>query len=164
MTLIGSDVVQIDASRPCHCSECGNRTPGAQTRQNRDENGHLRKMGLAHSGSADYRWPDCRMDDRMMRDEIWSAAVAFADAHMREAGRQSWDDSDWSAMVEEFDRLCPPLELIPTAVIRAEVNKRLAAESPKHKILRACVGCGAMLGARERRKACPKCKNRNPRK
>ena len=101
---------------------------------------------------------------RMTRDEIWSAAVAFADAHMRDAGRKSWDDSDWAAMVEEFDRLCPPLELIPTAVIRAEVNKRLAAESPKHKTLRPCAGCGAMLGARERRKACPKCGKRNPRK
>jgi hypothetical protein len=31
-------------------------------------------------------------------------------------------------MVEEFDRLCPPLELIPTAVIRSEVNRRLAAK------------------------------------
>ena len=99
----------------------------------------------------------------MTRDEIWSAAVSYADAHMRDAGRKSWDDSDWAAMVEGFDRLCPPLELIPTAVIRSEVNRRTAAESPKHKILRACTGCGAMLGARERRKPCLKCGARNTR-
>ena len=97
----------------------------------------------------------------MTRDEIWTAAIALADAHMRDAGRTAWNDSDWAAA--EFDRLCPPLELIPTAVIRAEVNRRLAAESPKHKILRACTGCGAMMGARERRKACPKCGARSPR-
>jgi len=99
----------------------------------------------------------------MTRDEIWNAAVAFADAHMRDVGRKSWDDSDWAAMVAEFDRLCPPLELIPTAVIRSEVNKRTARESPKHKTLRPCAHCGAMLGARERRKACPKCGARNSR-
>jgi hypothetical protein len=98
-----------------------------------------------------------------MRDEIWYAAIAVADAHMSDAGRKYWDDSDWAAMIAEFDGLCPPLELMPTAVIRSEVNRRTAAESPKHKILRACVGCGAMLGARERRKACPKCGARNPR-
>jgi hypothetical protein len=56
------------------------------------------------------------------------------------------------------------LTLMPTPVIRAEVNRRTAAESPKRKSLRACVGCGAMLGARERRLPCPKCKARNPRK
>ena len=100
----------------------------------------------------------------LTRDEIWSAAIAFAHAHMREAGRQSWYDSDWAAMVEEFDRLCPPLELIPTAVIRAEVNRRTAKDHPKPRTLRPCVHCSAMLGARERRKACPKCKKRNPRK
>ena len=101
------------------------------------------------------------MDDQMTRDEIWSAAIACADAHMRDADRQSWDDSDWAAMVEEFDRLCPPLELIPTAVIRSEVNRRLAAKHPKPRKLEPCAGCGAMLGARERRKACPKCGARN---
>jgi rubrerythrin len=99
----------------------------------------------------------------MMRDEIRTASIALADAHMRGAGRKSWDNSDWAAMVEEFDRLCPPLELIPTAVIRSEVNRRTARESPKHKTLRPCAGCGAMLGARERRKPCPKCGARNPR-
>ena len=99
----------------------------------------------------------------MDRDEIWNASITFADVHMRIAGRKAWDDSDWAAMVEEFDRLCPPLELIPTAVIRCEVNRRTAAESPKHKTLRPCAGCGFMLGARERRKACPKCGSRQPR-
>ena len=100
----------------------------------------------------------------MTRDEIWSAAVAYADAHMRDAGRKSWDDSDWAAMIAEFDRLCPPLELIPTAVIRAEVNRRTARESPKPKTMRPCASCGAMLGARERRLPCPQCGARNLRK
>jgi hypothetical protein len=100
----------------------------------------------------------------MTRDEIWTAAIALADAHMRNAGRTAWDDSDWAAMVAEFNRLCPPLELIPTAVIRSEVNKRTARESPKHKSLRPCAGCGVMLGARERRLPCPFCGKRNPRK
>jgi len=100
----------------------------------------------------------------MTRDEIWTAAVAFADAHMRDAGRKSWDDSDWTVMVAEFDRLCPPLELMPTAAIRAECNRRTAKEHPQPRKLEPCAGCGAMLGARERRKACPKCGARNPRK
>lgn len=100
----------------------------------------------------------------MMRDEIWTAAIACADEHMRSVGRKSWDDSDWAAMVEEFDRLCPPLELIPTAVIRAEVNRRVSRDNPKPKSKRPCVVCGAMLGARERRKACAYCGKRNPRK
>ena len=99
----------------------------------------------------------------MTRDEIWNAAVSCADAHMRDAGRTAWDDSDWAAMIAEFDRLCPPLELIPTAVIRAEVNRRTARETPKPKTKRPCVGCGAMLGARERRLPCPQCGKRNPR-
>ena len=99
----------------------------------------------------------------MTRDEIWTAAVAFADAHMRKAGRKSWDYSDWAAMVAEFDRLCPPLEMMPTAVIRAECNRRTAKEHPQPRKLEPCAGCGTMLGARERRKACPKCGARNPR-
>ena len=98
----------------------------------------------------------------MTRDEIWTAAVAFADAHMRDAGRKAWDDNDWAAMVEEFDRLCPPLELIPTAVIRAEVNRRLPHKPKKP---RPCAWCGALrAGARESRKPCANCGKRNPRK
>ena len=61
-------------------------------------------------------------------------------------------------------RICtPPLELMPTAVIRAEVNRRTAKEHPQPRKLEPCAGCGTMLGARERRKACPKCGARNPR-
>jgi hypothetical protein len=56
------------------------------------------------------------------------------------------------------------LKPMPTPVIRAEVNRRTAAEHPQPRKLEPCAGCGAMLGARERRKACPKCKKRNPRK
>ena len=100
---------------------------------------------------------------KMMRDEIWNSAIAFADAHMCDAGRKSWDDSDWAAMIEEFDRLCPPLDLIPTAVIRCEVNRRTTKEHPKPRKLEPCVCCGTMLGVRERRLPCPKCGGRNPR-
>ena len=97
----------------------------------------------------------------MTRDEIWTAALAFADAHMRDAGRTSLDDSDFAAMVEEFDRLCPSLELMPTAAIRAEVNRRLPHKPKKP---RACAQCGAMrAGARESRLPCPNCGKRNPR-
>jgi hypothetical protein len=98
------------------------------------------------------------------RESIWTAAVAYADEHMRSAGRKAWDDSDWCAMVAEFDRLCPPLELLPTAQIRAEVNRRTAHDHPKPKRKKGCVGCGLLLGARERRTACPMCGARNPRK
>ena len=99
----------------------------------------------------------------MTREEMWRASVAAGDQSMREAGRKSWNDDDWRALVVEFDRLSPPLELMPTAVIRAEVNRRTARESPKPKIKRPCVGCGVMLGARERRLPCLQCGARNPR-
>jgi hypothetical protein len=56
------------------------------------------------------------------------------------------------------------LKPMPMPVIRAEVNRRLSAEHPQPRKLEPCVGCGVMLGARERRKACPNCGARNPRK
>lgn len=56
------------------------------------------------------------------------------------------------------------LEPIPTPVIRAEVNRRTAKEHPQPRKLEPCAGCGAMLGARERRLPCPNCGKRNPRK
>ena len=56
------------------------------------------------------------------------------------------------------------LTQIDTPTLRAEVNRRTAKEHPQAKVMRPCVGCGAMLGARERRKPCPKCGARNPRK
>ena len=98
----------------------------------------------------------------MTRDEIWTAAIAFADAHMRKGGRKSWDDTDWSAMVAEFDRLCPPMELVPTSIIRAEVNRRVARETPKGKSLLPCAWCGTPLGTRERRGRCTTCKRTQP--
>lgn len=56
------------------------------------------------------------------------------------------------------------LEPMPTPVIRAEVNRRTSKEHPQPRKLEPCAGCGAMLGARERRKACPNCGARSPRK
>jgi hypothetical protein len=55
------------------------------------------------------------------------------------------------------------LEPMPTPVIRAECNRRTAKEHPQPRKLEPCAGCGAMLGARERRKTCPQCGKRNPR-
>ena len=53
---------------------------------------------------------------------------------------------------------------MPTPVIRAEVNRRTAREHPQPRKLEPCVGCGAMLGARERRLPCVNCGKKNPRK
>ena len=55
------------------------------------------------------------------------------------------------------------LSSIPTPILRTEINRRLAATSPKPKSLAPCVGCQAPLSARERRKPCPHCGARNPR-
>jgi hypothetical protein len=99
--------------------------------------------------------------DVMTREEIWTAAITAGDRSMQSAGRAAWNSDDWTAMVEEFDRLCPPLELMPTAQIRAEVNKRVGREHPKPKRLKPCAKCGQLLGARERRLPCPGCGARN---
>jgi predicted RNA-binding Zn-ribbon protein involved in translation (DUF1610 family) len=106
-------------------------------------------MGLAHSGGDHHRRPDCWMADRMT--DLAGVTLSV----LKEAAQDAQVRAEiWRAQ----------LEPMPTPVIRAEVNRRTAAESPKHKSLRACVGCGAMLGARERRLPCPKCGARNPRK
>lgn len=55
------------------------------------------------------------------------------------------------------------LSRIPTAELRAEINRRLARQSPKPKTLKPCQACGKLLGARERRQPCPACGARNPR-
>jgi hypothetical protein len=105
----------------------------------------------------------------MTREVVWCAAIDAGDRSMRAAGRPSWNDDDWNAMVREFNRLCPesgaePLSLVDTPTLRAEINRRLAHKHPKHKALRACQHCGTMLGARERRVPCKSCGGRNPRK
>ena len=63
------------------------------------------------------------------------------------------DDATWRAQLREM----------PTPVIRAEINKRTAQARPDQRKLKPCAGCGTMLGARERRKACPMCGRRNTR-
>jgi predicted RNA-binding Zn-ribbon protein involved in translation (DUF1610 family) len=55
------------------------------------------------------------------------------------------------------------LARVDTPTLRTEVNRRTSKEHPQPRKLEPCAGCGAMLGARERRKACPKCGERNPR-
>jgi hypothetical protein len=55
------------------------------------------------------------------------------------------------------------LSKVPTADLRREVNKRLAAANPKPKVLVPCVGCKTALSSVERRKPCPQCGARNPR-
>jgi hypothetical protein len=59
---------------------------------------------------------------------------------------------------------CPHCnQILDSAVIRAELNRDLAARNPKPKSLAPCMGCRAPLSARERRKPCPHCGARNPR-
>ncbi len=99
--------------------------------------------------------------EALTRNEVWNDAIGAGDRSMRSAGRITWNDHDWRAMIAEFDHLSPPLELMPTALIRAEVNRRLPH---KPKTLRPCAYCGAMLGTRERRLPCSNCGKRNPRK
>lgn len=55
------------------------------------------------------------------------------------------------------------LARIDTPTLRTEINRRTAREHPQPRKLEPCAGCGAMLGARERRLPCPKCGGRNPR-
>ena len=101
------------------------------------------------------------------REIIWAAATDAGDRSMRAGARKVWSNEDWNAMVSEFDRLCPEgvgLEKIETPKLRAEVNRRLVRDSPKPKKMLPCIGCGAMLSACERRKPCPNCGARNPRK
>lgn len=100
----------------------------------------------------------------MDREAIWTAAISAGYRSARDHDRIAWNDDDWRAMIEEFDRQSPPLELMPTAIIRAEVKRRVVHGRKKPKNERPCVGCGALLGARERRTACPMCGARNPRK
>ena len=57
----------------------------------------------------------------------------------------------------------PPIDLsqVPDREIRAEFIRRVRPPAERLKKLAPCKGCGAMLGARERRKPCPSCGTRN---
>ena len=55
------------------------------------------------------------------------------------------------------------LARVSTPLLQTELNRRIAAKTPKPKSLAPCVGCQAPLSARERRKPCPHCGARNPR-
>lgn len=52
------------------------------------------------------------------------------------------------------------LSQVPDRDIRAEFLKRVQPPVRPKKLL-PCTGCGTELGARERRKPCPKCGTRN---
>ncbi len=57
------------------------------------------------------------------------------------------------------------LSTIPDAIFWSEAGRRRGARShAKPKKLAPCAGCGLLLGVVERRKACPVCGARQPKK
>ena len=100
----------------------------------------------------------------LSRTQAWQHAIAAGDASMRSAGRADWSQDDWTAMVAEFDRLQPALDDMTRQEIAAYLARRLAAERPDRRVWEPCIGCGTLLTAAARRKPCPHCGSRNPRR
>lgn len=56
------------------------------------------------------------------------------------------------------------LSSIPPKLLRAEYAKSIKPPAPRARVELPCIQCATPLSARERRKPCPKCGTRHPRK